>query len=59
MRRLSADVDAILRDPEFRTKLASDGSEVVTGTPEEFAAYVRSEATKWDRVVKDSGATAE
>jgi tripartite-type tricarboxylate transporter receptor subunit TctC len=59
VRRLNADVDAILRDPEFRTKLASDGSEVVSGTPEEFAAYVRSEAAKWDRVVKDSGARVE
>ena len=59
VRRLNADVAAILADPDFRTKLASDGSEVVSATPEEFAAYVRSEAVKWDNVVRDSGAKVE
>jgi tripartite-type tricarboxylate transporter receptor subunit TctC len=60
IRRIGNEVDAILRDPEFRAKLASDGSDVAAnGTPDAFAAYVKSEATKWTRVVRDSGATAE
>jgi tripartite-type tricarboxylate transporter receptor subunit TctC len=60
LRRIAAEVDAILRDPEFRAKLAGDGSDVAAnGTPEAFAAYVRDEAAKWRRVVKDSGATAD
>jgi tripartite-type tricarboxylate transporter receptor subunit TctC len=28
-------------------------------TPEEFSAYIRSETTKWAKVVKASGAKAE
>ena len=59
VKRLGADVDAILRDPEFRAKLAADGSEVVGGTPEEFASYVKSEAAKWAKVVQDSGARVD
>ena len=57
VKKLNADVGAVLADPEFRAKLASDGSEVVAGgTPDEFAGYVKSETAKWARVVKDSGA---
>ncbi len=59
MKRINADVDAILKDPQFRAKLASDGSEVVSGTPEEFPAYVKSEAAKWEGVVKSSGAKVD
>ena len=57
VKKLNADVGAVLADAEFRAKLASDGSEVVTGgTPDEFAGYVKSETAKWAKVVKDSGA---
>jgi tripartite-type tricarboxylate transporter receptor subunit TctC len=57
VKRLNADVGAVLADPEFRAKLAADGSDVVVGgTPDEFAGYVRTETAKWARVVKDSGA---
>jgi tripartite-type tricarboxylate transporter receptor subunit TctC len=59
VRRLNADVAAMLADTEFRAKLAADGSEVVGGTPEEFAAYVSSVALKWDRIVRDSGAKVD
>jgi tripartite-type tricarboxylate transporter receptor subunit TctC len=60
VKRLNADVGAVLADPEFRAKLASDGSEVVTGgTADEFAGYVKSETAKWAKVVKDSGARIE
>jgi tripartite-type tricarboxylate transporter receptor subunit TctC len=57
VKKLNADVGAVLADAEFRAKLASDGSEVVTGgTPDEFSGYVKSETAKWAKVVKDSGA---
>ena len=60
VRRLNADISAVLADPEFRNKLAADGSEVVTGgTADEFGGYVKSETAKWAKVVKDSGAKVE
>lgn len=59
VRRVNADIDAILNDPQFRAKLGSDGSEVVSATPGEFAAYVRSESAKWEKVVRDSGARVD
>jgi tripartite-type tricarboxylate transporter receptor subunit TctC len=60
VKKLNADVGAVLADAEFRAKLASDGSEVVTGgTPDEFSGYVKSETAKWAKVVKESGARIE
>jgi len=56
VRRLNAEVNAILNDAEFRAKLASDGSEIVGGTAESFAAFVKSDTARWEKVVKDSGA---
>jgi hypothetical protein len=37
----------------------AQGAEPVGSTPEEFAAYIKSESVKWAKVVKESGAKAE
>jgi tripartite-type tricarboxylate transporter receptor subunit TctC len=39
--------------------MAADGAEPVSSTPEELAAYIRSEMTRWAKVIRESGATAE
>jgi tripartite-type tricarboxylate transporter receptor subunit TctC len=44
-----------MRDPSVKEKLASQGALLVGGTPEEFAAYIRSEIDKWGAVVKAAG----
>ena len=45
-----------LADPDTRRSLADLGVEIVGGSPDEFAAYIRSEIPKWTAVVKMSGA---
>ena len=40
--------------PEVRERLASDGSEPVGSTPEEFAAHIRSEIAKWRKVILEA-----
>jgi tripartite-type tricarboxylate transporter receptor subunit TctC len=32
------------------------GIEVIGNSPEQFAAFMRSETVKWGKIVKDSGA---
>jgi tripartite-type tricarboxylate transporter receptor subunit TctC len=48
-----------LRDPDTLRQLHDLGVEVSSSTPEEFAAYIKSEIPKWAAVVKASGAQVE
>src|SRR5262249_13247845 len=43
---------AILRVPNVRDRLATDGLEVVASSPEEFAASIKADIAKWTKVVK-------
>jgi tripartite-type tricarboxylate transporter receptor subunit TctC len=57
--RLSQEIARVLKLPDIRERLLSQGIEPVSSRPEEFAAYLRSEMAKWAKVVKASGARAE
>ena len=57
--RLAAEVGKILKMPDVREKYAGLGAEPVGSSPDEFAAYCRSELAKWSRVVRESGARAD
>ena len=50
--------DALAND-EVRKRLSTDGAEPLPGTPEEYAAHIDKDETKWSKVVRDSGAKAE
>lgn len=54
--RLSREVDSLLKEPETRAKLDSLGAVPVGGTPKQLADFIAAETTKWQKVVKDSGA---
>jgi tripartite-type tricarboxylate transporter receptor subunit TctC len=57
--KVSADLTSQLAVPEQRERILSLGAQPVSMTPEEFSRFVRAEITKWSKVVKDSGATAQ
>jgi tripartite-type tricarboxylate transporter receptor subunit TctC len=54
--RLNKDVVATLNTPEVADQLFRQGFEVAPSTPQEFAHYIKTEISKWAKVVKDSGA---
>jgi tripartite-type tricarboxylate transporter receptor subunit TctC len=47
-----------MSDPNVKDKLADQGLTLVPQTPEEFRAFIASEATKWSNVVKKAGLEA-
>ena len=60
VQRIYTDVKRILDEPEFREKqLVAKGYEVVGSSPQEFAAYIRTDHESRGRAVKISGAKAE
>jgi tripartite-type tricarboxylate transporter receptor subunit TctC len=57
--KLNAEVTKALQDTEMREKLAGQGFEVRTSTPEQLGSYIKSEITKWAPLVKESGVKPE
>ena len=49
----------ILQSPEITARLREMEFEVVAGTPEQFAGWIKSEIGRWGRVIKAPGAKAE
>ena len=57
--RLNAELNKALKTPAVRDKLPEMGLGIVGGTPEQYAAHIKSEALKWADVVKRSGAKVD
>jgi tripartite-type tricarboxylate transporter receptor subunit TctC len=53
--RLHEEISKALQDPEIKARLDALGNEVSGMGPDEFAAYVRTEATRWADIVRRAG----
>jgi tripartite-type tricarboxylate transporter receptor subunit TctC len=53
---LNRALNAALDDASVKKSLGELGVDIVTGSPEEFGAYIKSEIPKWTAIVKASGA---
>lgn len=53
-RKLNAEIAAILKMPDVVEKIASQGGEIIGGTPEEFAAFLPADSAGWGRLVKEA-----
>lgn len=52
---LNKNINQILKQPEVKAKLMSDGGDVMGGTSEQFSALLSKDITRWAKVIKDSG----
>ena len=57
--KLNGEIVKILQTQDVKERLNSQGFEIRTSTPEQFAAYLKSEIVKWAKIVKDSGAKVD
>ena len=49
--RLNATVNKALADPAIKAQMLGQGNEIGGGTPQDFAAFVKSESARWAAVV--------
>ena len=57
--KLNGDIVKVLRMPDTRAKLASNGLEPIGDTPAAFSAHIANEIARWARVVKAAHIKAE
>jgi tripartite-type tricarboxylate transporter receptor subunit TctC len=54
--RLHGEIVRIIRLPEVRDRILSEGADPVGSTPEQFREFLLADVAKWSKVVKESGA---
>jgi len=57
--RLNAEVDRAMKLPDVQERLAAFGTHYIGTTPDETAAYMRSEMDKWSKVIRSAGLKPE
>ncbi len=57
--RINADINRALASPETRERLLASGSEPASLTDQAFGAFVRAEAVKWAKVVREAKIKAD
>jgi tripartite-type tricarboxylate transporter receptor subunit TctC len=57
--RINKETAEVLKDPEVRKQLVDAGLLPHSSSPQEFAAYIQKDATKWGDVVKKTGIKVE
>jgi tripartite-type tricarboxylate transporter receptor subunit TctC len=57
--KLNRDIVAVLKTGEVRASFAAQGADIVANSAEDFARYVKTEMSRWGKIVKDSGAKAD
>ena len=55
VKRLHGEIVSALKIAEVRKVLETTGATPQSSTPEEFAAFIKAELDKWERVVKEAG----
>jgi len=57
--KLSAEMRKVLNLPEVRSILLAAGADPVGSSPQEFAAFFKTEIAKWTRIVQSAGIRSE
>lgn len=55
---LHQQVRGIIADPDVRSRMEKEGSELVGNSPKEFSAHIRNELQMWGRLIRETGLRA-
>ena len=59
VKRMNDEINAALRSPDVASKLAAQGIEVRSGTPQAAQAFIEGQLDVWAKVVRDNGIKGE
>ena len=54
VQKFHADIVKVMKDSDLKERFAQLGVDAVSGAPEEFAAFMRAEAVKYAKLIKDA-----
>jgi tripartite-type tricarboxylate transporter receptor subunit TctC len=57
--KINAALNAALREPEVKERFARLGAEPTGGTPQAFAAMVKADAAKWQKIISERKITSD
>ena len=57
--KVNAEVIRILNAPELKSRLASQGIEIITSSPAEFARFIREDNAKWGKLIREASIHGE
>jgi len=59
VRRLNSEMVKILTSPEMKDRISKQGVDVVACTPEHFSGFLKSEVTRWAKVIQEAHIKAD
>jgi tripartite-type tricarboxylate transporter receptor subunit TctC len=57
--KINRAVTETMKSPELAERFANEGTEIVTGSPEQAGKFLNREVTQWSRIIKERGITSE
>ena len=57
--RLNSELSAIMKTQDMRERFVTQGSEPLSGPPDDLRKYFANEVSKWGKVIRDAGIKAE
>ena len=58
VKKLHAEAARIMALPDVKQRMADMGADIIASSPQEFSALIKSEVTRWNKVIKDAGIPA-
>ena len=54
VKKINADVAAVLKRPDIQARIVADGMDVVSNSPEEFAAQIADDLREWSKLIQSA-----